>query len=1093
MISHTTELGRVAVLIPAWRPDRALISLVEELRQSGFTRIVVVNDGSEPEFDALFAGLPDIDLLRHPVNRGKGAALKTGIEHILRTSPEIIGIVTADADGQHLPNDILRVANSLLAHPDSLILGSRGFSGHVPLRSRFGNTVTRHLLRIVAGLALMDTQTGLRGIPASFAAQLPQLAPNGYEFELEMLLAAREQRIGIHEEPIRTIYEPGNSSSHFNPLRDSFRICHVLLRLAFILFAAAAIDCLVFGYTVHHGLSILSSQVLAGVLAAVFTLSAPIYRSAAVRKRFLAVTILLGTVSFAAIELIVRTQFVTPRRTKFAVEIFVFLANLVLQRDWVLRRQFPAPPPGTPRTWRTLPLWLLILGPLAIEAAGVPAAFRGVDLWLADGIHRFGAFTIFWLAIAVTFGLFARRWLLAATATAVIACSIYAVGIAPVATVLLFVFSCTVLGRLLFLSDLSGPLAMLGGLAIWITLLNLVARLPVHYTLTYLAALLLPVMLGLPHARRLATQWLSLLRPRHLQPSEFFSLCLSAYLLTAIWMITLAPEVSTDGLAMHLNIPAGMALHHAFTEDFHHFVWALMPMGADFCYSVVYMLGGEYAARLLNFAMLAGTTLLIFQAARSFVSSAAALLLTALFLSTPIAYLVTGSLFIENFVAFMALGAVAALWRFHDKKSTRSLLLAALLTGALLSLETGALAIGLPGIVMLMILGRRRPVMAAAAALLAVGIGAIPYAHAWFRTGNPFFPFDNPLFHSSLANIRDKEFAQPLTWHTPWDLTFLTSRYFEGQAGSFGFQYLLFLPVVAAGAFAARSFRARSVILLGIASGVAVAAVQPNARYFYFAMPLLIAGTAAAFAWLRTFDRWLFRTAIAVAAMATFANIWFLPTADWYHRDFYTAPLFSAAGRARYLHELAPVREVTAWIDRNHPTEPVVMIDSSDIAGLVAPVYTDNWHDYSFVQQIHAAHEPDRCTSSTAMAFAAWWSTGRVTPAALPIPAETLSGAFIAAAASGVCLGRCRPLRIRPDREMRPLPPSGAELPPRLSRTAPGSRLSPGGKTNAKRVPVSPARALPGRLGSGREYGFDVTIDISTINAQTPLRSRPRL
>jgi len=954
----------VAVLIPAWRPDRALISVVQDLQQRGFTRIVVVNDGSEAEFDSVFSSLDGVELLRHAANRGKGAALKTGIAHILATSPEIIGIVTADADGQHLPDDILRVARTLLANPNSLVLGARAFTGHVPLRSRFGNTVTRWLMRFVGGLILEDTQTGLRGIPSTFAAGLPGIAPNGYEFELEMLIAARDLGIQIREEPIRTVYEPGNISSHFNPLRDSLRISYVMLRLAFILLAAGAIDLYAFRFAIRYGAPIFAAQILSRTLAALFTLATPLYRSAAVRKRFLAVTALLGAVSFAAIELIIHTQSppghpLPARRVKLWVELCLFLANLVLQRDWVFRRKPPAEP-RTPFSAKTLPLWLLVAVPLAIEAIGFGTGnLASVDLWLADGVQRFGAFAIFWLAVALIFGFFARRWLLAAVTLVVVGCSICAVGIAPVATVLFFVFSVTVLGRLLFGANLEGPLAMLAGTAIWIALLNLTARLPIHYSATYLAALALPLAIGFRDAKHLAFEWLSLLRPRKLLPAEFFPVALACFLLTAIWLIVLAPEVSNDGLAMHLAIPADIALHHAYTVDFRHFVWALMPMGADLCYAVVYLPGGEYAARLLNFAMLTGMALLIFQAARSFLSTACAALLAALFLSTPIAYLVTGSLFVENFVAFMTLGAVVALWRLEELRSPQSLFLAALLLGCSISLKAGALAAGLPGIVILFLLSRRRPALALAGALLALALGAFPYAGAWLATGNPFFPFANGLFPSQLVAIRDTSFSQPLSWRTPWDLTFHTSRYFEGQPGSFGFEYLLFLPVLAAGAIAARSFRARTAILLGLASAVSVAAVQPNARYFYFTTPLLLVGTAASLLWLRARDHRLFHAAIAAAFAAAFANIWFLPAADWYHRDFYTAPLFSAAGRAKYLHDLAPEREVIAWINRTHPTGPVLMADSSDIAGLVPPVYTNNWHDYSFVEQVRQAREPD--------------------------------------------------------------------------------------------------------------------------------------
>ncbi len=116
------------------------------------------------------------------------------------------------------------------ASPNALVLGSRAFSGEVPLRSRIGNTATRGIVHMLLGRRISDTQTGLRGIPASLLPHLLRIEARGYEFELEMLIAAHRLAIPLIEEPIRTIYEAGNPSSHFNPVVDSMKIYFVLLR-----------------------------------------------------------------------------------------------------------------------------------------------------------------------------------------------------------------------------------------------------------------------------------------------------------------------------------------------------------------------------------------------------------------------------------------------------------------------------------------------------------------------------------------------------------------------------------------------------------------------------------------------------------------------------------------------------------------------------------------------------------------------------------------------------------------------------------------------------------------------------------------------
>ena len=137
--------ARPLVLIPAYKPEGALRVLVEQLcSRPEIAGVVVVDDGDGPEFRAIFdavALLPRVHRLAHVVNLGKGSALKTGLNYVGCEFPGSVGVVTADADGQHAAEDILRVAKALMESPRSLILGVRGFDANVPFRSKFGNTL----------------------------------------------------------------------------------------------------------------------------------------------------------------------------------------------------------------------------------------------------------------------------------------------------------------------------------------------------------------------------------------------------------------------------------------------------------------------------------------------------------------------------------------------------------------------------------------------------------------------------------------------------------------------------------------------------------------------------------------------------------------------------------------------------------------------------------------------------------------------------------------------------------------------------------------------------------------------------------------
>ena len=250
--------NRYIALIPAYEPGEKLISLVHDLRDRDLD-IVVVDDGSGMAYKDIFEEVShDAVVLTHPVNRGKGAALRTGLSYILsymaydevaRTPSgvrELSGrdavIVTVDADGQHLPDDVLRVARIAGSRRDALVLGSRALEEDVPARSRFGNSVTRHVFSAVTGVRIHDTQTGLRAFSRDLIPELLEIEGDRYEYEINMLLTLAAEGYTIIEERIETVYEDNNSGSHFRTVRDSFRVYKEILRFSASSLASFAID-----------------------------------------------------------------------------------------------------------------------------------------------------------------------------------------------------------------------------------------------------------------------------------------------------------------------------------------------------------------------------------------------------------------------------------------------------------------------------------------------------------------------------------------------------------------------------------------------------------------------------------------------------------------------------------------------------------------------------------------------------------------------------------------------------------------------------------------------------------------------------------
>lgn len=239
------DLKSLTVLIPAYKPGESLITLVKELVPT-FGQVLVVDDGCGESFNGIFesAEKAGCRVVRHAVNMGKGRALKTGINDILVNNPDTRGVITADADGQHLVKDIINVGRALLETENTLIIGGRKFKGEVPLKSRFGNTITRHVFNFVSGLKITDTQTGLRGLPASSLPDMMKLKGERYEYEMDMLLESSRYGLSVKEIEIETVYvDEKNSTSHFNPLKDSFRIYKLI-----VLFAGSSVFSFIIDY-----------------------------------------------------------------------------------------------------------------------------------------------------------------------------------------------------------------------------------------------------------------------------------------------------------------------------------------------------------------------------------------------------------------------------------------------------------------------------------------------------------------------------------------------------------------------------------------------------------------------------------------------------------------------------------------------------------------------------------------------------------------------------------------------------------------------------------------------------------------------------
>lgn len=219
------------VLIPAYEPDEKLIELVKQLQAQELS-VLVVNDGSSEACTEIFAAVaPYATVLQHPQNRGKGAALKTGIRYVLEHLPDCRGLITCDADGQHKVADVVRVREQL-HRGEKFVLTVRKHRHGIPFRSKIGNNLSRFVYALLVNRYLSDNQSGLRGFDRTHLEWMVKVEKDNYDYEMNILYYAAKKGVRITTLPIEAIYIDNNESSHFNPIGDTVKIYRSLFYLA---------------------------------------------------------------------------------------------------------------------------------------------------------------------------------------------------------------------------------------------------------------------------------------------------------------------------------------------------------------------------------------------------------------------------------------------------------------------------------------------------------------------------------------------------------------------------------------------------------------------------------------------------------------------------------------------------------------------------------------------------------------------------------------------------------------------------------------------------------------------------------------------
>lgn len=332
-------------LIPAYKPQQELTDLTAQLSQNGFS-VVIVNDGSGVEFRQIFDSLSSsAHVIAHAENKGKGEALKTGMNYIRNHFKPPYFTVTADADGQHKIYDIIHVIQEAEQHPESLILGSRKFDKNVPFRSQFGNTMTRLVYQLSTGIKIHDTQTGLRAFSHKLIDSLIAIPGSRYEYEINVLMELARNHTEIREIWIETVYLHENASSHFDAVRDSYRIYKEILKFSASSFVSFLLDyalfCLLSAFTGRLVFSNITARICSSVLnfilnqKFVFGMKDNTAQSAV---KYFSLAIMILFCNTLILKMLTLTG-ISTFLAKIITEILLFIFSYIIQHHFVFRKE----------------------------------------------------------------------------------------------------------------------------------------------------------------------------------------------------------------------------------------------------------------------------------------------------------------------------------------------------------------------------------------------------------------------------------------------------------------------------------------------------------------------------------------------------------------------------------------------------------------------------------------------------------------------------------------------------------------------------------------------------------------------------------
>ncbi len=548
-------------------------------------------------------------------------------------------------------------------------------------------------------------------------------------------------------------------------------------------------------------------------------------------------------------------------------------------------------------------------------------------------------------------------------------------GIGAVAAVALFLAACVAIGDV-FTRNLAdtehGPLVRTLvnfplGMVIVMAVVGLLAHFPVNNRITYVIMMSAPVILHFSPVKNMISEVSVFFKGPRIPASQYYAGAVLFAVMALNSVYSAFPEVGHDALVKHLMIPMQVQIQGRWDFDPSAFLFAPLPYGSTWIFSILNVIAGEQAVKLLTFSTTIVIAMLLTNMLMQRAQSSIGYLMSAVCMASPICFTTSQWLFPETFLAVFSLGAFVVLVSKSSCTDTAMVCAFAILAGGCVAVKLHGVLLCVPLIAgMLFLLWKRctrRQVIARTCLIIVIvaTIGGPPYFYSLFATGNPVFPFFNGIFKSPFypsTNFVDARWIGKITWDLLYQLTFHSDRFGELFDGAFGFQHLVLLPAGFIATLGRGDIGARMALFVSAAYALGVLINTQYIRYVFPIYPLLaIVEVEALILLMRWFGIRMF--AFLTAGGLVIGNLVFLATGCYMLGSFEIERLFTPLGRELYVMTHAPIRYANDVINTISGSNARVMyIGPSFGAGLHGkPIYVQ-WYNPSLNSALSAIQTP---------------------------------------------------------------------------------------------------------------------------------------